>query len=218
MQHHGHSSPRRIREASMLQYGYRPNAPPTRRTRRSSDQDWVDYDPIIDRPPIRWPSHAGLALWICPAIRDYEFVPPHDPWLNPWTRMPAPDVLGYSRQEFGNRIGVWRVLDVLEQHNVRPTAVVNTVALRKYPDITKAVRERGWDILGHGMSNTRFLYHFDEARERGYYREMLDEVEQLTGVRMKGMGGPGPQAGTEDPPDLMAEAGCDPPGDRTQGG
>ena len=57
------------------------------------------------------------------------------------------------------------------------------------------------------MSNTRFLYHYDEAQERAYYREMLDAVEQLTGVRMKGMGGPGPQAGTESTPDLMAESG-----------
>src|SRR5216684_2105441 len=64
---------------------------------------------------------------------------------------------------------------------------------------------RDWRILGHGMCNTRFLYHYDEARERGYYRQMLDTVEQLTGVRMKGMGGPGPQAGTESTPDLMAE-------------
>jgi peptidoglycan/xylan/chitin deacetylase (PgdA/CDA1 family) len=191
----------------LLQYGYRPNPPPTRRTRRASDQDWVDYDPIVERPPIRWPNGARLALWICPAILDYEFVPPHDPWLNPWTRMPAPDVLGYSRQELGNRVGFWRVLELCDRHNIRPTALVNVTALRLYPDITDAIRERSWDILGHGMCNTRFLYHYDEAQELAYYREMLDAVEELTGVRMKGMGGPGPQSGTESTPDLMAEAG-----------
>ena len=191
----------------MLQYGYRPNAPATRRTRRTTDQDWVDYDPIVGRPPIRWPNDARLALWICPAVLDYEFVPPHDPWLNPWTRMPAPDVLAYSRQEFGNRVGFWRVLELFDKHRIRPTAVVNVDALKLYPDITNAIRERGWDVLGHGMSNTRFLYDYSEERERAYYREMLDTVEDLTGVRMKGMGGPGPQAGTENTPDLMAEAG-----------
>ena len=63
----------------MLQYGYRPNAPATPRTRRATDQDWVDYDPIVGRPPIRWPNNARLALWVCPAVLDYEFVPPHDP-------------------------------------------------------------------------------------------------------------------------------------------
>jgi len=36
---------------------------------------------------------------------------------------------------------------------------------------------------------------------------MLDQVEDLTGVRMKGMGGAGPQVATEDTVDLLAEAG-----------
>ncbi len=124
----------------MLQYGYRPNAPPTRRTRRASDQDWVDYDPIVDRPPIRWPNGARVALWICPAVLDFEFAPPHDPWLNPWTRMPAPDVLAFCRQEYGNRVGFWRVLDLFDKYKVRPTAVVNVTALKLYPDICEVIR------------------------------------------------------------------------------
>jgi peptidoglycan/xylan/chitin deacetylase (PgdA/CDA1 family) len=99
------------------------------------------------------------------------------------------------------------VLELFDKHRIRPTAVVNVDALKLYPDITRAIRERGWDVLGHGMSNTRFLYDYSEERERAYYREMLDTVEDLTCVRMKGMGGPGPQAGTENTPDLMAEAG-----------
>ena len=85
---------------------------------------------------------------------DYEFVPPHDPWLNPWTRMPAPDVLGYSRQEFGNRVGFWRVLELFDKHKIRPTAVVNVDALKLYPDITRAIRERR---LGH--SRPRHVQH-----------------------------------------------------------
>jgi allantoinase len=191
----------------MLQYSYRPNFPPTRRTRTAADQAWVDYDPIVDRPPLRWPNGANLAVLICPAILDYEFVPPDDPWLNPWARTPAPDVLGFCRQEFGNRVGFWRVLKLLDKFNIRPSAVVNVDALERNPDIVAAVKERGWDILGHGASNTRFIYDYDEATERAYYRHMLDRVESLTGVRMKGMGGPGPQAGTENTCDLLAEAG-----------
>lgn len=191
----------------MLQYSYRPNFPPTRRSRTTTDQAWVDYDPIVDRPPLRWPNDANLAVLVCPAILDYEFVPPEDPWLNPWARTPAPDVLGFSRQEFGNRVGFWRVLKLLDRFAIRPSAVVNVDALVRYPDIVAAIKERMWDVLGHGMSNTRFIYDYDEAAERAYYRIMLDRVETLTGVRMKGMGGSGPQAGTENTCDLLAEAG-----------
>jgi allantoinase len=191
----------------MLQYNYRPNFPPTRQTRKGADQSWVDYDPIVDRPPLRWPDNAQLAVMICPAILDYEFVPPENAWLNPWARTPPPDVLGYSRQEFGNRVGFWRVLRLFDKYNVRPTAVVNVDALERYPNIVAAITERRWDILGHGVSNTRFIYDYDEVAERAYYRDMLEKVEGLTGIRMKGMGGSGPQAGTQSTPDLLAEAG-----------
>ena len=191
----------------MLQYNYRPNSPPTRRTRTDTDQQWVDFDPIVDRPPLTWPNGARIAVLFCPAILDYEFVPPQNAWLDPWARTPPPDVLGYSRQEFGNRIGFWRVLKLLDKYGITPSAVVNVEALERYLDIVAAIKERRWDILGHGISNTRFTYDYDEATERAYYRDMLDRVEALTGVRMKGMGGPGPQAGTENTPDLLAEAG-----------
>jgi allantoinase len=191
----------------MLQYSYRAGSLPTRNQRTDRDQSWVDYDPMLSRPKIIWPNGSGLAVWVCPCVLDYEFTPPHDRWLDPWARTAPPDVLGYSRQEYGNRAGFWRVLDVLDRYKVKPSAVVNVSALQRYPNITKAIAERGWDILGHGMCNTRFPYDFDQKTELAYYLEMLEVVEKLTGVRMKGMGGPGPQAGTEDTPDLLAEAG-----------
>jgi peptidoglycan/xylan/chitin deacetylase (PgdA/CDA1 family) len=191
----------------MLQYSYRPNFPPTRRTRTEADQSWVDYDPIVDRPPLHWPHGARIAVMICTAILDYEFVPPNNAWLNPWARTTPPDVLGYCRQEFGNRVGFWRVLSIFDKYKIRPTAVINVEALERNPEIVAAITERDWDILGHGVSNTRFIYDDDEASERAYYCDMLKRVEALTGVRMKGMGGPGPQAGTENTPDLLAEAG-----------
>ena len=191
----------------MLQYSYRPNPPPIRRTRTDSDQPWAIYDPILGRPPIRWPNKARLAFWLCVGVLDYEFLPPHDPWLDPWARTPPPDVLGYCRQEFGNRVGFWRVLQAIDTHRVPTTAVVNVAALELYPDITRAIVERRWDILGHGLSNTRFFYGCGEDEERAYYRDMIERVEALTGLRVKGMGGPGPQVGTESTPDLLAEAG-----------
>jgi len=131
----------------VLQYHYRPHFPPTPSS-RAQDQTWVDYDPIVERPPLRLPGNARLALWLCSSVLDYEFVPPDDPWLDPWARTPPPDVLGYCRQEFGNRVGFWRVLDLLDRHRLRATAVVNVEALRLYPSIVDAVVERKWDVLG----------------------------------------------------------------------
>jgi allantoinase len=190
----------------MLQYGYRPQFPPTRRTRNDVDQSWIDYLPITERPQLVWPGNARLAVMVCPNVLYYELTPPPDPWINPWARM-TPDVMMYGRQEFGSRVGFWRLLNILDKHNVPCTAVLNVAALAKFPDIRAAIVERKWDLLGHGMYNTRFICGLSEEEERAYYLEMLRITRELTGIEMKGMGGPGPQAATENTPDLLAEEG-----------
>jgi peptidoglycan/xylan/chitin deacetylase (PgdA/CDA1 family) len=190
----------------MLQYSYRPQFPPTRRTRNDVDQSWIDYLPITERPQLVWPGNARLAVMVCPNVLYYELTPPPDPWINPWARM-TPDVMMYSRQEFGSRVGFWRLLNILDKHNMPCTAVLNVAALAKFPDIRAAIVERKWDLLGHGMHNTRFICGLSEEEERAYYLEMLRITRELTGIEMKGMGGPGPQAATENTPDLLAEEG-----------
>jgi len=188
----------------MLQYGYRSQSPPTRRN-RAPDQIWADYLPITERPPLAWPDDARIAVWVCPNVLFYELNALADPWINAWSRM-MPDVMMYGRQEFGPRVGFWRMLDVLDRQEIPCTAVLNVVALRRYPDIRKALSERKWDVLGHGMTNTSFICGHTEEEERTHYRDMLAIVQDC-GLSMAGMGGPGPQAATESTPDLIAEAG-----------
>jgi len=194
----------------MLQYRYRPDAPATRRTREAGpdgDQTWSDYSPIIDRPKITWPGGKRVAVWVCPNVLSWEYMPPADPWLDAWARMPIPDVLAYGRQDYANRVGFWRMLDVLDKHDTPCTAVINTEALTRYPAIRDAAVERKWKYLGHGVNNTRFIFGHDEAEEKAYYTGMRDTVASLTGMQMIGMGGPGPQSATEATPDLLAELG-----------
>jgi allantoinase len=189
----------------MLQYAYRPSYPPTQRTRQA--QEWVSYAAAPSLPPVTWPGGARVALWICPNVLHYEYMPPPDPWIDAWARMPAPDVLMYGRQDFANRVGFWRMLEVIDRYDMRCTAVLNADALRLNPSIRDAMVERQWAYLGHGINNTRFVHGMDEAQESAYYRQMVDTVLEQTGTRMRGTGGPGPQSATENTPDILATLG-----------
>jgi allantoinase len=191
----------------MLQYLYRANAPATRRSPSDTDQPWSDYAPIAGRPALKWPDGARVALWVSPNVLHYEYTPPEDPWLAMWSRMPQPDVLAYGRQDYGSRVGFWRMLEVLDKHDVKCTACLNVAALEHYPSIRDALVERRWRYLGHGVNNSRFIYGHSESEERAYYAEMRDRIQNLTGMRMLGLGGPGPQAATESTPDVLAELG-----------
>jgi hypothetical protein len=116
--------------------------------------------------------------------------------------MKAPDVLAYGRQDYGPRVGFWRLLEVLDRHSLRCTAVVNSDALRQYPDTCRATVGRHWDFVGHGECNTRFTFGLSPSEELAYYRRQVADVWELTGVRMTGMGGPGPQSATARTPDI----------------
>ena len=83
-----------------------------------------DYLPLIDRPRIRWPNDARVAFWVCPNIEFYELDPPGGQGRPLWPR-PFPDVLNYSLRDYGNRAGVWRIMEALESFGVRASVSLN---------------------------------------------------------------------------------------------
>ena len=166
----------------------------------------VEYTPIIERPKISWPNDARVALWIAPNVEHYEYLPEYDGLRDPWPRTPYPDVQQYSYRDYGNRIGFWRMLEVLDTHNIRCCVSLNLAVFEHYPQVSKAMIERDWDFMSHGIYNTQYLNTYSEEREREFYRDSIDTLRRHTGKQLKGMLGPA-ISGTERTPDLMVEAG-----------
>ncbi len=168
--------------------------------------DRVDYSPIIDRPIIKWPNDARVALWISPNVEHYEYMPDDDAARTPWPRTPFPDVQQYSYRDYGNRVGFWRMLESLDKFNIRCCVSLNMAVLEHFPEIGQAMVQRDYDYMSHGIYNTRYLYTYTEEQEREFYRDTIDTLKLHTGKQLKGMLGPA-ISGTERTPDLMAEAG-----------
>ena len=168
--------------------------------------DRVDYSPIIDRPAIKWPNGARVAFWIAPNVEHYEYLPDYDGARDPWPRTPYPDVQQYAYRDYGNRVGFWRMLDVLDKHGIRCTVSLNEAVLEHFPEIGEAMVQRGWDFMSHGIYNTRYLSTYTEEQERLFYKDCIETLKRLTRKTLKGMLGPA-VTGTERTPDLMAEAG-----------
>ena len=166
----------------------------------------VDYSPIVDRPIIKWPNDARVALWISPNVEHYEYMPHDDSARTPWPRTPFPDVQQYSYRDYGNRVGFWRMLESLDKYNIRCCVSLNMAVLEHFPEIGQAMVQRDYDYMSHGIYNTRYLYTYTEDQEREFYRDTIDTLKLHTGKQLKGMLGPA-ISGTERTPDLMAEAG-----------
>jgi peptidoglycan/xylan/chitin deacetylase (PgdA/CDA1 family) len=168
--------------------------------------DLLAYSPITERPLLRWPGDAKIALWVVPNIEHYEYLPPPGAGRNPWPRMPQPDVLGYGGRDYGNRVGLWRMMDVMDKHGIRCTMSLNLAVYEHYPQIMEACEARGWDLLCHGLYNTRFLWNLPQDEERAVIDDCVRTWRRLTGRMIPGWFSPAGSY-TLNTPHLVAEAG-----------
>jgi peptidoglycan/xylan/chitin deacetylase (PgdA/CDA1 family) len=167
--------------------------------------DRVPYSPICDRVPIRWPGGARVAVWVVPNVEHYEFLPPPSD-VDPYPRTPHPDVRKYSYHDYGNRVGFWRMVDVMDRYAIPCTVSLNVAVLDHYPEIAAAMAERPWDLMSHGLYNTRYLTGMDRAQERAFLDACNRVLERHTGRHFSGMLGPN-ITGNAHTPELMAEVG-----------
>ncbi len=168
-----------------------------------ADPNLYDYWPYRDRPKIVWPGGKKIAFWVAPNIEYYEFDPPKNPSRPGWPR-PAPDVVGYSQRDWGNRVGHWRLMELMDRYGLRGSISLSIGLIDHHPEIIAACAERNWEFFSHGIYNTRYSYNMDEAQERAVIEDSIRSVERATGQRIRGYLAPA-LTHTERTLDLIAE-------------
>ena len=74
--------------------------------------------------------------------------------FNTATSALVPDPLNYGWRDYGPRVGIWRLTEIFDRHGIRPSALLNSDAADRYPQIIKAGLERDWAWLAHGRNNS----------------------------------------------------------------
>jgi allantoinase len=162
--------------------------------------------PISGRPRFALPGDARIAVWLCPNLEHYEWLPGPVRVRDPWPRMPHPDVLGYSSKDYGNRVGVWAIFDLLDRLGLKATASVGVANFEHYPEILAACEERHWDYMCHGIYNSQYLWNLPEDEERAVIRDASESFQRLLGRKVAGWFSPA-ISHTLRTADLVAEAG-----------
>ena len=103
------------------------------------DREFFSYSPIAARPRFKWPGNARVALWVVPNIEHYEYLPGPTRVRNPWPRMPHPDVLGYSLRDYGNRVGVFRIFDLLDRLRLPVSVALNAALTTHAPQLVHQI-------------------------------------------------------------------------------
>lgn len=170
------------------------------------DQSRFEYSPVHERA-FDLPDGNNVAVWVIPNVEHYKIDRPSTAIYPPATEN-TPDVLNYGWRDYGPRAGIWRLMDVLDDHDVRATVALNAEVCDHQPEIVEAGMERDWAFMGHGTTNAQLHVDLDEDEERGLIRATRDRIEDFTGERPRGWLGPA-LAETFATPDLLAEEGFD---------
>ena len=166
-----------------------------------------EYSPIARRPVLKFPNDARVAVWITPNVEHYHWNKPAIA-LTQMTTSLKPDVLNYAWRDYGARVGIWRIMEILEKYGFVATAALNAEVCEQYPDIIKEGNRLGWEWMAHGPNNSMIFTGMPEEVERPIIAGVLETIAKRTGKKSRGWLGP-VVTETDNTLDILAEAGID---------
>lgn len=163
------------------------------------------YSPIITRKSFKLPNNARVAIWIGINVEYFdigkvEFGGATSFKVNP------PNVFDYSLRDYGNRIGFWRILKMLNKYQIRASLILNSDVCKYYPEIIDHSKKNNWEFIGHGTSNSVLLNGLNEVEERRIIKLTLNSIHKTVGEFPKGWLSPALQE-TFNTPDILVEEG-----------
>ena len=155
-----------------------------------------DYVPLSQRKPLRWPNGARLALILTFNLEYWDLTKdtagPYyagGPAILP-DPLPGnvPDYPNFTWREYGQRVGIWRLIDIFDRAGVPASCTMNAKMGLERRAVIDAANERGWELVAHNYVQTDLLtnYFDDPETERGIILETLRVYEETVGRPAKG--------------------------------
>jgi allantoinase len=164
-----------------------------------------DYSAILDRPALRLPRSARVAVWTIVNVEEWDIQGPM-----PRTVLPppgggsvVPDVPNWAWHDYGMRVGFWRLKAALDRFRIKATLAINASVCLSYPRVAEAARDAGWEFMGHSFVQ-KPLHAVSDQRE--VIRKSVETIRQFTGKPPRGWLGPG-LTETWETLDVLAEEG-----------
>jgi allantoinase len=143
-----------------------------------------DYSNITKRPDYSWPGGRRLAVYVALNIEAFGFGVGKGAAIAPPDQAQSHSV--FSWRDYGNRVGIWRLFDLLDALGIPAEAQMNTEIYEAAPDIPERLRARGDEILGHGVTNSVEQGGLDENKERELITDVTQTIERHEGKRPVG--------------------------------
>jgi allantoinase len=150
--------------------------------------DRYAFSSLPDRPVYDWPGGKRLAVCICNNIEWFSFMD----GLGSDHTVPgaAQTTRNYAWRDYGNRVGLWYLFDLLDELGLPASHNLNAAVLENCPQIVDRIRARGDEVIGHGVTNSERQDIMDEATERAMIEETTAAITRHFGIAPRGWLGP----------------------------
>jgi allantoinase len=134
--------------------------PPVNETREPGmDHAHYPFRRLPDAPCFAWPGGARIAFTVTVMLDYWELDSPQGESPDPRIVSPLgkffPDWLTWSHRQYGARVGIFRILDVLDRFGIQPSVALGTAAAKRYPELVDALLRRNACFMAHGDYATR---------------------------------------------------------------
>lgn len=155
-----------------------------------------DYVPMPKRKPLKFPNGARVAMLLTPNLEYWDKTKDSEKpyYAGGPSIIPDPmpgnvyDNPNYTWREYGQRVGIWRVFDVLEEAGVPASCTMNAKMGVERREVIDRVLQNKWELVAHNYVQSDLLtnYTFDKEAERKLIRETLVAYEKIVGKPAKG--------------------------------
>lgn len=175
--------------------------------RYGMDHDRYDWSNVYERKPVAWPNKARVALWVSPALQWYPMDLQSKPVAPPGSfNRPYPDYRNYSHREYGLRVGVFRIMKLLDSLGIKASVPMNSAVAERYPVLVEEVNKRGWEVIAHGVHMGRIHYGgMDDKLEKELVNESVSKLRKITGQKVRGWLSIGKSESSNTPDHVAAE-------------
>jgi peptidoglycan/xylan/chitin deacetylase (PgdA/CDA1 family) len=166
------------------------------------------YSPLRERPKLTWPKGARLAVCFNLFFENMLHETPEGFIRDGrWKERFAVDPRLYTWYDYGNRVAIFRIMDLFDRYRIKATVAANASACERFPYLVEAFIKRGWEIAAHGIAvNTVITSKLSEEKERAFLSDSIERIAQTTGERPAGWFGQD-NGETTRTPSLLAELG-----------
>lgn len=151
------------------------------RRRYGMDHERYEWSILPRRENVKWPGGARVALWVTVALQWFPLDMKGQPFKPPGALQTAyPDLRHYTLRDYGNRVGIFRIMKALERHGIRASAAVNAAVAVRYPALLKEILSKNWEIVAHGLDMDH-LHYEGMADEAALIRKTLSHLPKVRG-------------------------------------